>query len=780
VTTESSFSTEVWRDSTAATAVRVGDLISRMTLREKIAQLYGVWVGIDDTDGEMAPHQHDQGNPPADWDALVGYGIGQLTRAFGTKPVDPRIGARAVVRSQRQIMAAGRFGLPAMVHEECLTGLAAWQATAYPAPLCWGASFDPELVERMGARIGRQMRALGVHQGLAPVLDVVRDLRWGRVEEAIGEDPYLVGTIGSAYVRGLESAGVVATLKHFVGYSASRAGRNLAPVSAGRRELADVLLPPFEMALLAGARSVMNSYSDIDGVPVAADPTLLTDLLRDTYGFTGTVVSDYFAVAFLRDLHGVAADAADAAGQALAAGIDVELPTVNCYGDPLVGAVEAGEVDEALIDRALTRVLTQKCELGLLDADWSPETPALGGIDLDDAPSRQLARELAHRSIVLLRNEKTLPLTPGRRIALVGPRAAQAGAMLGCYSFVLHVGVHYPDVPMGIEVPTVLDALRADPAGHTVSYAEGCPVLGGEDAGIAEAARLAEQADVCVAVLGDHAGLFGLGTSGEGCDAVDLRLPGRQEELLEALLATGTPVVLVLLVGRPYELSRQIDRLAAVVCGFFPGEEGAAALADVLNGRVDPAGRLPVSFPAAGANQPATYLAAPLGTRGSVSTVDPTPLFPFGHGLSYAPATWVEVSRCGPAEWPTDGTCRLTVTLRNDHELATSEVVQVYLHDPVAEVARPVQQLIAAPRVDLAPGETRTVSIELHADLTSYTGRAGRRQVDAGAVELRVGASSVDIRAVLPATLTGPRREVGFDRVRHPDVTVFTGVKEDT
>jgi beta-xylosidase len=761
LTTQSTAQLEPWRDPAADPAERVRTLMARMTLREKIAQLYGVWVGID-SGGEMAPHQHDFADAALDWDDLVRHGVGQLTRVFGTRPVDPLVGARSLARTQRQIMDSGRFGIPAVVHEECLTGLAAWQATVYPSPLCWGASFDPELVRRMGERIGRTMRRLGVHQGLAPVLDVARDLRWGRVEETIGEDPHLVGTIGSAYVAGLESAGVVATLKHFVGYSASRAGRNLAPVSAGPRELADVLLPPFEMALRAGARSVMNSYTDVDGVPVAADETLLTGLLRGTYGFTGTVVADYFSVSFLRTLHQVAADRGDAAGQALSAGIDVELPTMDCYGEPLLAAVEEGAVDVAVVDRALERVLRQKCELGLLDADWAPET--VDEVDLDDAESRALARELAERSIVLLHNDGTLPLAGGRRVAVVGPRADAPGAMLGCYSFPLHVGVHHPEVPFGVSVPTVAESLRDD---YEVTYALGCPVLGGDDAGIAEAVEAAAGAEICVVVLGDQAGLFGGGTSGEGCDAADLKLPGRQEELLEALLTTGTPVVLVLLSGRPYELSRQVDRLAAIVCGFYPGEEGANALAAVLSGRIDPSGRLPVGFPGAGATQPSTYLAAPLGRRSEVSTVDPTPLFPFGHGLSYAPATWLDVSATGSL-WHTDGVCRVQVTLHNAADRTTSEVVQVYLHDPVAEVARPVRQLIAAKRVDLAPGRTETLEIGLHADLTSYTGRAGHRLVEPGDVELLVGTSSGQIVATLHCSLTGPRRELGVDRVLTP------------
>lgn len=762
MTTQPATAPEPWRDPAAGTGERVRALMARMTLREKLAQLYGIWVGID-SGGEVAPHQHDFVDPEVDFDELVRHGIGQLTRVFGTRPVDPVVGAHSLARTQRQIVTSSRFGIPAVVHEECLTGLAAWQATIYPAPLSWGATFDPDLVRRMAAKIGETMRGLGVHQGLAPVLDVARDLRWGRVEETIGEDPYLVGTIGSAYVAGLESAGIIATLKHFVGYSASRAGRNLAPVSAGPREIADVLLPPFELALRAGARSVMNAYTDTDGLPSAADASLLTGLLRDTYGFGGTVVADYFSIAFLHRLHGVAAGPGDAAGQALTAGIDVELPTMDCYGEPLLAAVEGGAVDAAAVDRALERVLRQKCELGLLDADWAPEVPE--EVDLDDAESRAIAREVAEKSIVLLHNDGTLPLSPGARVAVVGPRADEAGAMLGCYSFPLHVGVHHPDVPFGVSVPTVVEAMRSS---FDVTYALGCPVTGGDDDGIAQAVAACEDASVCVAVLGDHAGLFGGGTSGEGCDAPDLRLPGRQEELLEALLATGKPVVVILLSGRPYELSRQISRLAAVVCGFYPGEEGAAALAGVLSGRINPSGRLPVSFPAAGASQPSTYLAAPLGRRSEVSTVDPSALFPFGHGLSYAPATWLDVSATGSL-WPTDGVCRVRVTLRNDHAVATTEVVQVYLHDPVAEVARPERQLIAARRVALEPGATVVVDIGLHADLTSYTGRAGERIVDPGDVELRVGTSSESFAATLHCTLSGPRRAVGFDRVLAPE-----------
>ncbi len=758
--------TELWSDPTASVAARVADLVDRMSVEEKIAQLGSIWW-LDPSAGGMAPMLSETVGPMPPWDEVIAGGLGQLTRTFGTAPLAPKEGMRILADRQRDVVAANRFGIPAQAHEEVLTGLAVWGATIYPAPLSWAASFDPALVERVGAQIAGSMRQLGIHQGLAPVLDVVRDHRWGRVEETLGEDPFLVGLVGSAYVRGLEQGGTVATLKHFLGYSASRAARNLAPVSIGPRELADVILPPFEMALRAGARSVMNSYTDLDGVPVAADPRLLTDLLRGELGFDGTVTADYFSVAFLQSLHGVADSLGEAAALALEAGIDVELPSLKAYGAPLLAAVADGVVDESLIDRAVTRVLQQKCELGLLDPDWAPLDPV--EVDLDGPESREVALELARRSVVLLANDGSLPLASNASVALVGPRADTPEAMLGCYSFPMHVLVHHPGTEAGLRIRTVREAL-ADT--FDVTYALGCPVLGGEDADIEAAAAIAADAEVCVVVLGDQAGLFGNGTSGEGCDVVDLTLPGRQEELLEAVLATGTPVVAVLLVGRPYDLSRQADRLAGLVCGFFPGEEGAQAIADVLSGRVNPSGRLPVSFPGAGSTHPSTYLAPPLGLRNEVSVIDPTPLFGFGHGLSYVGATWGTTTTMSGTRWATDGTCEVVLQLANDADREVSEVVQVYLHDKSASVVRPVQQLVGAARIDLAPGQQARVCFELSADLTSFTGRDLVRIVEPGDVELWVGASSTDIREVLPLELVGPTRVVGVDRALEPVVTV--------
>ncbi|MFF6915794.1 glycoside hydrolase family 3 N-terminal domain-containing protein [Streptomyces sp. NPDC012466] len=758
--------TAPWRDPALPAAARVDDLLARMTLEEKTAQLYGVWVGAATDGGGVAPHQHDMTVERSDeeWDELITHGLGQLTRSFGTAPVDPALGAQALARAQRRITGAGRFGIPAIAHEECLAGFTAWQATAYPVPLAWGATWDPPLVEEMARRIGADLRSAGVHQGLAPVLDVVRDPRWGRVEETIGEDPYLVGTVGTAYVRGLESAGVIATLKHFAGYASSAGARNLAPVRAGVREFADVTLPPFEMALReGGARSVMAAYTETDGVPASADPGLLTRLLREEWGFTGTVVADYFGIGFLQTLHRVAGTPAEAAHAALTAGIDVELPTVSCYGPPLLEAVRSGEVPEELVDRAARHVLLQKCELGLLDEDWTPE-PATG-INLDSTGNRILARRLAEESVVLLDNpDGLLPLAPDTRIAVVGPRAADALAMLGCYSFPSHVLTHHPGVPAGIEIPTVLDALRTELPDAKVTFAQGCDVTDPDTAGFEEAIARTAEADVCVAVLGDRAGLFGRGTSGEGCDATDLGLPGAQGDLLDALVATGVPVVLVLLTGRPYALGRWHHRLGAVVQAFFPGEEGGPAVAGVLSGRVNPSGRLPVSVPQVPGGQPWTYLQPPLGLAGEVSNLDPTPLYAFGHGRSYTAFAWEDCSATEPAELGTDGSHDVSVTVRNTGGREGAEVVQLYLHDPVASVTRPDVRLIGYQRVELAPGEAARVTFRFHTDLSAFTDRSGRRVVEPGALELRLAASSADVRHTARLTLTGPLRVLGPDR----------------
>ncbi|MEE6273304.1 glycoside hydrolase family 3 N-terminal domain-containing protein [Georgenia sp. MJ206] len=745
--------------------------MAEMTLEEKLAQIVGLWVGAG-ADGEVVAPLQDAmlGETAPEFETFATNGLGHLTRVFGTRPVEPAVGRRALRDAQRWLVTRTRLGIPAIAHEECLTGLAAWKATTFPAPLSWGASFDADLVEQVGAAIGESMARLGVHQGLAPVLDVVRDARWGRVEECISEDPYVVGTVGTAYVRGMQSAGVIATLKHFVGYSASRAGRNLAPVSAGPREVADVLLVPFEMAVLdGGARSVMHSYTDVDGMPAAADAQLLTGLLRERWGFDGTVVADYFGVAFLHTLHAVAEDLADAAHQALAAGIDVELPTGNAYLAPLTAAVESGQVPVALVDRALARVLREKEALGLLDDDFSAEPD--GDVDLDPAEHRALAARLAEESVVLLTNDGTLPLREPARVAVVGPNADRAEALFGCYSFANHVLGQHPGTELGIDVPTVLGALSAELAGATVTYAHGCAVDDADRSGIPAAAEAAAEADVAIVVVGDQAGLFGRGTSGEGCDRDDLELPGVQRELVEAVLATGTPVVLVMVTGRPYAVDWALGRCAAVVQAFFPGEEGAAAVAGVLSGRVNPSGRLPVTLPRSAGAQPYSYLHARLGGASSVSNVPTLPALPFGHGLSYTSFAY-SAFRVSQQEVSTGGSIGVRVTVRNDGDRAGAEVVQLYGHDVVGSITRPVAQLLAYARVELAPGESATVDLTVPTTRLAFSDRRMRRVVEPGAVDLWIGRSCAERVLEGRVELVGDVHEVTVDDERWSDVVV--------
>jgi beta-xylosidase len=767
---------ETWRDPGFPVDERVADLLGRMTLAEKLAQLGSVWMGAaGDDDGGVAPMQDlffSQDGPSLD--ELVKCGMGQLTRVFGSRPVAPAEGMRALAALQARIMAASRFGIPAVAHEECLTGFAAWTATIFPTPLAWGASFDPALVRDMARGIGAAMRAVGIHQGLAPVLDVTRDPRWGRTEESIGEDPYLVGSIGTGYVQGLQAAGVQATLKHFAAYSASRAGRNMAPVSMGSRELADVILPPFEMAIrLGGARSVMPSYVDIDGVPASADPELLGALLRDKLGFDGLVVSDYYAVSFLELQHAVAADPAGAATLALAAGIDVELPATRCYGDPLRSAVEDGDVAMEVVDRAVARVLRQKFELGMLDPGWSaiPEGPDID-LDLDPPAQRALARRLAEESVVLLANDGgALPLAPAGqeagRVAVIGPLADDPLAFFGCYTMPRHLAS--PTDGAGVEVSTLLDALRAELP--DVVYARGCDVRTADRSGFAAAVASARSAEKVVVVVGDEAGLFGRGTSGEGCDVTELRLPGVQEDLLHALADTGKPVVAVLVTGRPYAIGDVAGRLAAIVQAFFPGEEGGPAIAGVLTGRVTPSGKLPVELPADPGAEPSTYLRSRNAAGTGNSSVDPTPLFAFGHGLSYTTFGYSDLML--PDDVPTDGALEISCTVRNTGDTTGTEVVQLYLGDPVASVVRPVRWLAGFARVPLAPGEASRVAFRVHADRTSFTGRAGTRVVEPGEITVAVGGASDKLPLTGSFTLCGPARAVRADRILDTPVSVY-------
>lgn len=756
MTTADTTTTALWRDPTRPAAERARDLLQQMTTPEKLAQLGSSWPGADDAGGEVAPMQETvlRARP---FDQEIEDGLGHLTRAFGTAPVTPAEGARRLAGLQRQIQGANRFGLPAIAHEECLTGFTTWQATVYPTALAWGATFNPELVQAMAAAIGNDLASVGVHQGLSPVLDVVRDYRWGRVEETMGEDPYLVSRLGVAYIQGLQSAGIVATLKHFAGYSASRGARNHAPVSLGQRELHDVVLPPFEAAVRSGARSVMNSYTETDGVPAASDEYLLTTVLRTQWGFTGTVVSDYWAIPFLETMHRTAATTAEAGLQALAAGMDVELPHTLAFSpDLLANGPDMDLLD--LLDRAALRVLTQKAELGLLNQDWDPDAALGGPIDLDPPANRALARELAKQSVVLLHNrQQLLPLNQDvATIAIIGPGIEDPGCFFGCYSFPNHVVPNHPGTNIGIEAANLVQAIRQEFPSAAIRTAKGTDINSTDRSGIAAAAALAADSDVTIVMVGDRSGMFGHGTSGEGCDAVDLRLPGSQDALVDAVLNAGKNVVLLTVSGRPYAIGGFADRAGAALQVFFPGEEGGAAIASVLSGATNPSGRLPVQIPGNASTQPGTYLAPPLALKSDgVSNLDPTPAFPFGHGQSYTDFTITNVTG-DHDRLDLDGTVRITATVTNTGQREGWEIPQLYLTHKSGSVTRPVRRLVGFHRVHLTPGETAEVTFQVHADITGFTGRDLRRRVEPGTVIFTVAANAGDPGATVTVTLEGP------------------------
>jgi beta-glucosidase len=458
-------------------------------------------------------------------------------------------------------------------------------------------------------------------------------------------------------------------------------------------------------------------------------------------------------------MHGVAADLGEAAALALAAGIDVELPTGDAFLGPLKELVQAGGVDVALIDRAVLRVLAQKEELGLLDASFD-EPPT--EIDLDTPEHRDVALRLAEESLVLLTNDGTLPLADApARIAVLGPNADAPEALMGCYSFANHVLAHHPEVPLGFELPSVLEAVRAEFPEASVAHERGCAVEGDDRSGIPAAVAAASAADVAVVVVGDRAGLFGRGTVGEGNDVESLELPGIQRELVERVVATGTPVVLVVLSGRPYAISWAVEGVtapAAVLQAFFPGEEGGCAIAAVLSGRVSPSGHLPVSLPRSAGAQPYSYLHPVLGGPNEITSADSTPVLPFGHGLSYT--TFERTQLTVDPEVEAGDAFTASVRIRNTGERAGTDLVQLYARDVHASVTRPVAQLLGYRRVELQPGEETVVRFSVPTTRLAFSDRALRRIVEPGAVEVWVGPSCAERETAAELTITGAVHEV--------------------
>jgi beta-glucosidase len=789
MTTPASTSAAIYRDATRPISERVHDLLERMTLDEKIAQLGSAWVYELLDDGAFAPEKAQ---------APMAHGIGQITRIGGASSVRPADSARLANTIQRFLIEQTRLGIPAIVHEETCSGYMARSATCFPQIIGLASTWEPELAEAMGAVICTQMQAVGAHQALAPVLDVTREPRWGRVEETFGEDTYLVARSGSAFVRGLQTAdlrqGVLATGKHFLAYGASEGGMNWAPAHVPERELREVFLPPFEAAIkTAGLASIMNAYHELDGVPCGASRWLLTDLLRGELGFDGLIVSDYFTVHMLDEYHHIAATKAAAARLALEAGIDIELPSTDYYGAPLHEAVESGAVSMALVDQVVGRALAMKFRLGLFERPFVvPEQAA----EVFDTPAqRRLAREIARKSIVLLKNAgDLLPLRKNiGSIAVIGPNADNVRHQMGDYSYPAHIEtllelIEQPGqlpqalpgkielADIGVEMVSVLAAIRqtVDPA-TTIRYAKGCDVRDESQDGFAEAIAAASAADLAIVVVGDKAGLTDSCSSGESRDRAELGLPGVQEQLVRAIAATGTPVVVVLMNGRPLTIPWLAEHIPAILEVWLPGEEGGNAVADVLFGDVSPGGKLPISFPRAIGQLPVYYNHKPSGGRshwkGDYVEMSTKPLFPFGYGLSYTSFAYANLHIDRQAAAANEQVA-ISIAITNTGNRAGDEVVQLYIRQSHTSVTRPVQELKGFQRISLAPGETRTLTFQLDVRQLGFYNQAMAYVVEPGVIEVMIGSSSQDIRARGTFTITGATTDISRDKVFFSTTTV--------
>jgi beta-xylosidase len=715
--------------------------------------------------------------------------------------------------------------IPAIFHNEAMSGVVAPHFTAFPTPIALAATWDPTAVEEMADIIRRQMRAVGLLQALAPVMDVARDARWGRVSETYGEDSYLVSAMSVAYTRGLQgkdlSQGVLATAKHFLGYAVTEGGQNMAATAVGARELYDVYARPFEAAIrLAGLATVMPSYSEFDGVPVSASRAVLTDMLRDKMGFTGTTVSDYVAVGFLQSRQRVAETPEEAGALALAAGMDVETPAVFGYGEVLAKAVRDGKVPESLLDRSVRRVLRDKFALGLFDNPYVLEdrvqirTVASEGADL--------SRRLAAASVTLLKNEKSLlPLSRDiAKIAIIGPHADDVEVGFPTYTYpaglkMMHARATGGDIAMaGVDLgggapPEARAAVAAELAPvfkadrreylksnySAVSLAEavrqllpkanvttvaGTGVVPSEPTDIPAAVAVAKAADVVILAVGGRSAWSDERTEGEGSDTANKDLPPQQVELINAVTAVGKPTIAVISMGGPYALASVIDKLPAVVTDYYGGPHQALALADAMFGVTNPGGKLPFTMPRHVGQVPIHY--AQKWGSGYRRTKDDihkgyldipsTPLFPFGHGLSYTTFEY------GPLKLESDtvdvsGELRLSLTVTNTGKRRGTEVVQLYAADTATGVTLPAQQLVGFARADLEPGASKTATFVVPMSLLAYTGLSGELIMEPGPVEVSAGSSSSDIRSSATFTVTGNTRVIrGEDRAFFSVTTV--------
>ncbi|MET8472280.1 glycoside hydrolase family 3 N-terminal domain-containing protein [Streptomyces sp. NPDC006422] len=745
---------ELYKDAAAPVADRVRDLLGRMTLVEKVGQvnqrMYG-WNAYERTEQghRLTDAFRDEVTRFGGMGALYGLQRADpwsgVTFADGITAAD---GARVSDMVQRHVVEESRLGIPVLMVEEVPHGHQALDGTVLPVNLAVGATWDPELYREAAAAAAAELRARGGHVALVSALDLVRDPRWGRSEECFGEDPYLAARLTEALVSGMQGTGdtygpgnAAVVLKHFAGQGSSVGGRNSAATEIGARELHEIHLPAALAGVRAGAAGLMAAYNEFDGLPCAASRELLTALLRERWGFDGLVMADGCALDRLVRLTG---DRPSAAALALSAGTDLSL--WDEVFPELGTAVERGLVPVEALDAAVSRVLALKFRLGLFEHSYA------GDATQQPSVTRELSAGIARASVTLLHNDAALlPLSPAARIAVVGPNADSIPQQIGDYTAPQRAG-------SGV---SVLAGLRE--AGAEVSYARGCDLVGDDTSGIAEAVELAAAADVAVLVLGgssarEHDTVFDANgaaivatgnptemTCGEGVDLADVRLGAGQRALVDAVTATGTPCVAVLVQGRPHAVPELAEKAGALVSAWYPGPWGGRAVADVLLGACEPAGRLPVSVPRSSGQLPVFYNSKDHGYGGYVD--EPVaPLYPFGHGLSY---TTTEFG----APRVADGVCEVEVV--NTGRRPVRETVQLYVRRVGGATSWPrVRELRGFRRIDLAPGERATVAFPLDDAVLASVTRSLDLAVEPGTYAIETGRSSADTRST---TLTvGP------------------------
>jgi beta-glucosidase len=733
---------------------RLADLLSRMTLEEKVAQLQGTWQNPNSRQDPSSMFVDDKGAFLPERAAVnLKLGLGEMSRPSEKR--SPREMAEFTNTLQKWMKENTRLGIPILFHDECLHGHAAPKGTSYPQPIALASSWDPSLVHDVFSATAAEVRARGAQQCLTPVVDLARDPRWGRTEETYGEDPYLVSRIGVAAVEGFQGSGplidkahVLATLKHFAVHGQPEGGTNVGPGNYSERVIREYFLKPFEAGVKeAHAQSVMASYNEIDGIPSHSNRHLLTDVLRHEWGFDGVLVSDYFAISDLRTLHHVAATDDDAAKMALDAGVDVELPGADTFRD-LVEQVKQGRVAEATVTQAAAHMLREKFLTGLFDDPYVD--PAYAEKITNSPEHQQLALKAAHEAIILLKNQgNLLPLdkTKYKRIAVIGPNAAE-----------LHLGGYSNNPGRGV---SVLQGIK-DKVGSNadVLYSLGCkitetlpdwdadkvvlgdPVLNAQR--IQEAVKVAKKADIAILVLGGNEQ-----TSREAWavnhpgDRDNLDLLGNQDDLAKAILATGKPVVVFLIHGRPNSINYIAENVPAILDGWYLGQEGATAAADVIFGDYNPGGKLPITVPRSVGQLPDYYYQKPTAKREYLGS-STLPLFPFGWGLSYSTFKYQNV-RTAPDSVGPEGETKVSVDVTNTGKIPGEEVVQLYIRDEVSSVTRPVKELRGFRRIALAPGETKTVDLSLGFEDLSFLNRDMHKVVEPGSFKIMVGGNSQDL-----------------------------------